>query len=50
MQHRGNGEAQVATVQASYDIAQLATWLVEEKLASGELVTILPEPVTDGCH
>jgi DNA-binding transcriptional LysR family regulator len=44
----GSGEAQVAAVQAGCGIAQLATWLVEEKLASGELIAILPELTTDG--
>ncbi|ARP82301.1 LysR family transcriptional regulator [Bordetella genomosp. 8] len=44
----GSGEAQVSAVQAGCGIAQLATWLVEEKLASGELVAILPELTTDG--
>lgn len=44
----GSGEAQVAAVQAGCGIAQLATWLVEDKLASGELTAILPELTTDG--
>ena len=44
----GNGEAQVAAVKAGYGIAQLATWLVCDEIARGELVQVLPELATDG--
>lgn len=44
----GSGEAQVAAVKAGCGIAQLATWLVREDLASGALVPILPGYTTDG--
>lgn len=44
----GSGEAQVAAVKAGCGIAQLATWLVCDDLASGELVPILPELTTEG--
>ena len=44
----GNAEAQVAAVLADAGIAQLATWLVEDALRTGQLVEILPEWATDG--
>lgn len=44
----GNGEAQVAAVKAGYGIAQLATWLVCDEIARGELVQVLPELATEG--
>jgi len=44
----GSGEAQVAAVTAGHGIAQLATWLVDEALARGDLAVILPELETDG--
>ncbi|MFN1165629.1 LysR family transcriptional regulator [Pseudomonas aeruginosa] len=44
----GSGEAQVVAVKAGCGIAQLATWLVCDDLASGGLVPILPELTTDG--
>lgn len=44
----GNGEAQVTAVKAGCGIAQLATWLVCDEIARGELVQILPELTTDG--
>lgn len=44
----GSGEAQVAAVKAGCGVAQLATWLVSDDLASGALVPILPELTTDG--
>ncbi|MGM3275958.1 LysR family transcriptional regulator [Ralstonia sp. 24A2] len=44
----GNGEAQVAAVKAGCGIAQLATWLVCDDIARGDLVQILPELATDG--
>lgn len=44
----GNAEAQVASVKAGCGIAQLATWLVREEIAQGDLVQVLPERATDG--
>lgn len=44
----GNAEAQVAAVKAGFGIAQLATWLVREQIAGGELVQVLPNLATDG--
>jgi len=44
----GQGDAQVEAVLANGGIAQLATWLVDEHLASGRLVQFLPESATDG--
>jgi DNA-binding transcriptional LysR family regulator len=44
----GDGEAQVEAVLAGGGIAQLATWLVDEHLASGRLVQLLPDMTTDG--
>lgn len=44
----GDGEAQVETVLAGGGVAQLATWLVEEHLASGRLVQLLPDAAIDG--
>ncbi|MDM0004748.1 LysR substrate-binding domain-containing protein [Variovorax sp. J22G73] len=41
-------EAQVETVLAGGGVAQLATWLVEEHLASGRLVQRLPDAAIDG--
>ncbi|MBA0282566.1 LysR family transcriptional regulator [Stenotrophomonas maltophilia] len=38
----GSAEAQVAAVEAGFGIAQLATWLVDDALARGSLVSILP--------
>ena len=44
----GDGEAQVETVLAGGGVAQLATWLVDEHLASGRLVQLLPDASVDG--
>lgn len=44
----GNGEAQVAAVEAGCGVAQLATWLVRDEIERGTLVPILPERATDG--
>ncbi|WP_370679248.1 LysR substrate-binding domain-containing protein [Comamonas sp. GB3 AK4-5] len=44
----GNAEAQVAAVKAGCGIAQLATWLVREDIASGALVQLCPALATDG--
>jgi len=44
----GNGEAQVAAVKAGHGIAQLATWLVCDEIARGDLVQVLPELTTEG--
>ena len=39
----GSAEAQVAAVEAGFGIAQLATWLVDDALARGSLVPVLPQ-------
>ncbi|MDD0812865.1 LysR family transcriptional regulator [Curvibacter sp. RS43] len=44
----GDGEAQVETVLAGGGVAQLATWLVEDHLASSQLVQLLPDAAIDG--
>ena len=44
----GDGEAQVEAVLAGGGVAQLATWLVDDHLASGRLVQLLPDMATDG--
>lgn len=44
----GSAEAQVAAIKAGFGIAQLATWLIGDELARGELVEILPDMATDG--
>lgn len=44
----GQAEAQVAAVEAGMGIAQLATWLVEQQIREGKLVSILPELATQG--
>jgi DNA-binding transcriptional LysR family regulator len=44
----GDGEAQVEAVLAGGGVAQLATWLVDEQLASGRLVQLLPDSATEG--
>jgi len=44
----GSAEAQVETVKAGFGIAQLATWLIKDELARGELVEILPDLATVG--
>lgn len=44
----GNAEAQVAVVKTGCGVAQLATSLVREEIARGELVQVLPEWATDG--
>lgn len=44
----GNAEAQVAAVKAGCGVAQLATWLVREEIAQGELVQVLPALATGG--
>lgn len=44
----GNGEGQIAAVTRGAGIAQLATWLIKDKLESGELVQILPDLTTQG--
>ncbi|WP_424693446.1 LysR family transcriptional regulator [Erwinia sp.] len=44
----GDGEAQVAAVVAGLGVAQMATWLMDKQLQSGELVQILPELTVDG--
>jgi DNA-binding transcriptional LysR family regulator len=44
----GSAEAQVGAVKAGFGIAQLATWLIEDELARGDLVEVLPELATAG--
>lgn len=44
----GQAESQVAAVEAGLGLAQLSTWLVEQKLREGSLVRILPQLVTQG--
>ena len=44
----GHAEAQVASVEAGFGIAQLATWLVERQIREGTLVKILPDLATQG--
>ncbi len=44
----GDGEAQVETVLAGGGVAQLATWLVDEHLANGRLVQLLPDATIEG--
>jgi DNA-binding transcriptional LysR family regulator len=44
----GSAEAQVGAVKAGFGIAQLATWLIKDELARGELVEILPNLATVG--
>ncbi|WP_434680275.1 LysR family transcriptional regulator [Pseudomonas sp. R1-18] len=44
----GNGEGQIAAVTGGGGIAQLATWLIKDQLASGALVQILPQLTTQG--
>jgi DNA-binding transcriptional LysR family regulator len=44
----GSAEAQVEAVKAGFGIAQLATWLIADELARGELVEVLPDQATDG--
>ncbi len=44
----GNAEAQLEAVVAGHGVAQLATWLADDALASGQLVRILPDCSVDG--
>ena len=44
----GHAEAQVASVEAGFGVAQLATWLVERQIREGTLVKILPDLATQG--
>jgi len=44
----GDAEAQLAAVEAGLGIAQLATWLADDKLRTGRLVEVLAEFSTDG--
>ncbi|WP_188582001.1 LysR family transcriptional regulator [Azorhizobium oxalatiphilum] len=44
----GSAEAQIGAVKAGFGVAQLATWLIADELASGALVQILPDQATDG--
>jgi DNA-binding transcriptional LysR family regulator len=44
----GSAEAQVGAVKAGFGVAQLATWLIDDELRSGELVEILPGHAAPG--
>lgn len=44
----GSGEALVSATKAGCGIAQLATWLVQDELQSGQLVKILPHLEAEG--
>jgi len=44
----GSAEAQVGAVKVGFGVAQLATWLIKDELARGELVEILPDLATKG--
>lgn len=44
----GSGEGQVEAVKAGMGIAQLATWLIADDLARGDLVEVLPGSATAG--
>jgi DNA-binding transcriptional LysR family regulator len=51
MTHRimaGDGEAQMTAVLADMGVAQLATWLVRDHLASGAVVEVMAERAIDG--
>lgn len=51
MEHRimaGDGEAQMTAVLADMGVAQLATWLVRDHLASGAVVEVMAERAIDG--
>lgn len=51
MPHRmivGDGQAQLEAVRAGLGIAQLATWLAADDLASGKIVEIMPGHAIDG--
>ena len=41
-------EAQLAAVEAGLGIAQLATWLANDKLRTGRLIEVLADFATDG--
>jgi DNA-binding transcriptional LysR family regulator len=41
-------EAQVAAVERGLGIAQLATWLIEQQIRDGRLITVLPHLATQG--
>jgi DNA-binding transcriptional LysR family regulator len=44
----GSAEAQVGAVKAGFGVAQLATWLIKDALACGDLIEILPDCATSG--
>ncbi|SEL40360.1 DNA-binding transcriptional regulator, LysR family [Roseateles sp. YR242] len=44
----GSAESWVEAVLQGFGVAQLATWLIEDKLHSGELVEVLPSFAIDG--
>ena len=44
----GDAEARTAAVLAGLGVAQLATWLVQEYLATGAIVAVMPQLATPG--
>ena len=44
----GDAEARTAAVLAGLGVAQLATWLVQEYLATGAIVAVMPQLSTPG--
>lgn len=44
----GDAEARTAAVLAGLGVAQLATWLVQDHLATGAIVAVLPQLATPG--
>jgi DNA-binding transcriptional LysR family regulator len=44
----GDAQAQLAAVEAGLGIAQLATWLADDRLRTGRLVEVLADFATDG--
>jgi DNA-binding transcriptional LysR family regulator len=44
----GSAEAQVEAVKSAFGIAQLATWLIQDELARGEVIEVLPQFATSG--
>ncbi|KQP49091.1 LysR family transcriptional regulator [Pseudorhodoferax sp. Leaf274] len=44
----GNADSWVDAVLQGFGVGQLSTWLIEKRLASGELVEVLPSLAVDG--
>ena len=44
----GNADSWVEAVVQGFGVAQLSTWLIEDRLARGELVQVLPSMAVDG--